>query len=141
MEEGPTAADELEAADKAKGQSSVSPPEDASAGYVAAAVELGHESPGAGVGRYRWVICALLFFATTINYVDRSVLGVLTPMLKTSIPGWSDTHYGYVNAAFTGAYAIGLLLAGGIIDKVGTRLGYTVALILWSFAAICHALV
>jgi ACS family hexuronate transporter-like MFS transporter len=105
-----------------------------------AADVLEYGQPGT-IGRYRWVICALLFFATTINYVDRSVLGVLTPTLKTTVPGWSDTHYFYVNSAFTGAYAIGLLVAGSLIDKVGTRLGYSVALVLWSLAAIAHAFV
>jgi ACS family hexuronate transporter-like MFS transporter len=140
MEQKPTALNEVESVDQIKGQSTISPPEDAGAGYVAAAVALEHDGLGA-TSRFRWVICALLFFATTVNYVDRSVLGVLTPMLKAQVPGWSDTHYGYVNAAFTGAYALGLLLAGGLIDKIGTRLGYSVALILWSLASIAHALV
>ncbi|HSV15812.1 MAG TPA: MFS transporter [Tepidisphaeraceae bacterium] len=90
------------------------------------------------IGRYRWVICALLFFATTVNYVDRSVLAVLAPTLKQKI-GWTDTNYGDINAAFSAAYAIGLLAAGWFIDKFGTRMGYTVALIFWSFASIAHA--
>ena len=65
--------------------------------------------------RFRWVICTLLFFATTVNYVDRSVLSVLAPTLKQKIH-WTDTQYGYINAAFTGAYAVGLL-AGGENDR------------------------
>ena len=68
------------------------------------------------IGKYRWYICALLFFATTINYVDRAVLGVLAPLLRNEI-GWSDQDYGYISAAFTLAYAIGFLFAGWFIDK------------------------
>jgi ACS family hexuronate transporter-like MFS transporter len=92
-----------------------------------------------GVGHYRWVICALLFFATTINYVDRGVLGVLAPGLKTEI-GWTDTEYGDINAAFSTAYAIGFVVVGRFIDRVGTRIGYAVSLIAWSLAAAGHAL-
>jgi ACS family hexuronate transporter-like MFS transporter len=92
------------------------------------------------VGNYRWVICALLFFATTINYVDRAVLGVLAPTLRTEI-GWTDQEYGYISASFTLAYAIGFLFAGWFIDKVGTRIGYTFYLTIWSLAAAAHALV
>jgi len=92
------------------------------------------------IGHYRWLICALIFFATTINYVDRAVMGVLAPTLRTEI-GWTDQEYGYISAAFTLAYAIGFLFAGWFIDKVGTRLGYTVYLTVWSLAAAAHALV
>ena len=88
---------------------------------------------------YRWLICALLFFATTINYVDRAVLGVLAPTLRHEI-GWNDQEYGNINAAFTLAYAIGFLFAGWFIDRVGTRVGYTVYLVIWSLAAAAHAL-
>jgi ACS family hexuronate transporter-like MFS transporter len=91
------------------------------------------------VGRVRWSICALLFFATTINYVDRSVLGVLAPLLRTEI-GWSDYEYGNISAAFTLAYAIGFLFAGWFIDRFGTRIGYALYLIVWSLAAAGHAL-
>jgi MFS transporter, ACS family, hexuronate transporter len=92
------------------------------------------------IGYYRWVICALLFFATTINYVDRAVLGVLAPTLRTEI-GWTDQEYGYISASFTLAYAIGFIFAGWFIDKVGTRIGYTFYLTIWSLAAAAHALV
>lgn len=92
------------------------------------------------IGYYRWIICALLFFATTINYVDRAVLGVLAPTLRTEI-GWTDQEYGYISASFTLAYAIGFLFAGWFIDKVGTRIGYTFYLTIWSLAAAAHALV
>jgi len=93
----------------------------------------------ASIGRVRWGICALLFFATTINYVDRSVLGILAPTLRTEI-GWTDGDYGRISAAFTLAYAIGFLFAGWFIDRFGTRLGYALYLIVWSIAAAAHAL-
>ena len=92
------------------------------------------------IGYYRWLICALIFFATTINYVDRAVLGVLAPTLRTEI-GWTDQEYGYISAAFTLAYAIGFLFAGWFIDRVGTRLGYALYLTVWSLAAAAHSLV
>jgi MFS transporter, ACS family, hexuronate transporter len=91
-------------------------------------------------GRYRWRVCALLFFATTINYVDRQVLGVLAPHLQTVI-GWNEIQYGYIVTAFQAAYAIGLLVVGRFIDRVGTRIGYAVAIGIWSLAAMAHSLV
>ena len=90
-------------------------------------------------GNVRWVVCALLFFATTINYVDRAVMGLLAPTLRTEI-GWTDSDYGMISAAFTLAYAIGFLFAGWFIDRVGTRLGYAFFLIAWSVAAAAHGL-
>jgi ACS family hexuronate transporter-like MFS transporter len=93
--------------------------------------------PGAA-GYYRWVICALLFFATTINYVDRGILGVLAPDLQREL-GWTDTQYGDINAAFSLAYALGFLALGRFIDRVGTRVGYAVSLVVWSLAAAGHA--
>jgi ACS family hexuronate transporter-like MFS transporter len=89
--------------------------------------------------RIRWRICALLFFATTINYVDRSVLGILAPTLRSEI-GWTNTDYGRISAAFTLAYAIGFLFSGWFIDRVGTRIGYAIYLSVWSIAAAAHAL-
>jgi MFS transporter, ACS family, hexuronate transporter len=94
---------------------------------------------GEKVGRYRWVICGLLFFATTVNYVDRQVLGILSKDLKTAI-GWTEVDYGNIVAAFNAAYAFGLLLAGRLMDRVGTRIGYVVAIVWWSLAAMGHAL-
>jgi ACS family hexuronate transporter-like MFS transporter len=91
------------------------------------------------IGRYRWIICALLFFATTINYIDRAVLGVLAPTLRDEI-GWTNQEYGYISGAFTLAYAIGFIFAGWFIDRVGTRIGYSIYLSLWSIAAAAHAL-
>jgi len=90
--------------------------------------------------RYRWRICALLFFATTINYVDRQVLGVLAPYLQPII-GWNEIQYGYIVTSFQAAYAVGLLIAGGVIDRLGTRIGYAIAISIWSLAAMSHALV
>jgi ACS family hexuronate transporter-like MFS transporter len=86
----------------------------------------------------RWIVCALLFFATTINYVDRQVLSILAKTLETSI-GWDTIQYGYITGAFQAAYAIGLLTAGRLIDRFGTRKGYAIAVALWSFAAIAHS--
>lgn len=86
----------------------------------------------------RWTVCALLFFATTINYVDRQVLSILAKTLETSI-GWTSVEYGYIAAAFQAAYAVGLLGAGRLIDAFGTRKGFALAVTLWSFAAMAHA--
>ena len=97
------------------------------------------ETVGARVGRYRWVICGLLFFATTVNYVDRQVLGILSKDLKTAI-GWTEVDYGNIVAAFNAAYAFGLLLAGRLMDRIGTRVGYAAAIVWWSLAAMGHAL-
>jgi ACS family hexuronate transporter-like MFS transporter len=91
------------------------------------------------IGNCRWVICALLFFATTINYVDRAVLGILKDDLARSI-GWSETDYSHIVMAFQVAYAIGLLVAGRILDRLGSRIGYLLAVVLWSLAAMSHAL-
>lgn len=89
---------------------------------------------------YRWRICALLFFATTINYIDRQVLGVLAPYLQPII-GWNELQYGYIVTSFQAAYAVGLLIAGGVIDRLGTRIGYAISIAVWSLAAMSHALV
>ena len=97
------------------------------------------QDPGQrSVGRFRWVICALLFFATTVNYVDRTVLGVLEPELKKEI-GWTATQYGDINSAFNLAYAVGFLIAGWMMDRIGTRWGYSISLTVWSLAAAAHA--
>ncbi len=96
--------------------------------------------PKTKVGSYRWGVCALLFFATTIIYVDRQALGILAPLLQKDI-GWNEIQYGYIVAAFTAAYAIGLLIAGRVIDRIGTKLGYLISIFIWSIAAMGHALV
>ena len=92
------------------------------------------------VGHYRWYICGLLFFATTINYVDRQVIGVLAPELQKVI-GWNEIQYGWIVSSFQAAYAIGFLFAGRFIDRVGTRAGYAIMFSIWSLAAIGHSLV
>jgi ACS family hexuronate transporter-like MFS transporter len=91
-------------------------------------------------GRYRWVICGLLFLATTVNYVDRAVLGILKPLLDADL-GWSQQDYGWVVIAFQAAYAVGYLAAGGFVDRVGVRRGFAAAVFAWGLAAMAHALV
>src|SRR5918995_7377936 len=93
---------------------------------------------GTRAGYVRWGVCALLFFAATINYVDRQVIGILKPTLQQQF-GWSEIDYADIVFAFQFAYAIGLLLAGRLIDRVGTRIGFAVAVLVWSLAAIAHA--
>ena len=93
---------------------------------------------GAAVGHYRWVICGLLFLAATINYIDRQVLGILKPTLQAEF-GWSEIDYADIVFAFQLAYAVGLLLAGRIIDRLGAKTGFTVFIVVWSLAAIAHA--
>ncbi len=92
--------------------------------------------PGFG---YRWTICALIFFATTINYVDRQVLGILAPTLTKEL-GWSETDYGAMTSWFSFAYAIGFLGAGRLMDRIGVKMGYAAAIVAWSVAAMAHAL-
>lgn len=89
---------------------------------------------------YRWRICALLFFATTINYLDRQVLGLLKPALEHQF-GWTETQYSYLVMVFTACYAIGLLIAGRLIDRFGTKVGYGICVLVWSIAACGHAAV
>ncbi len=92
------------------------------------------------IGKYRWFICALLFFATTINYIDRQILSLLKPILDVEL-GWTNEQFGVVNSVFQAAYGFGLLGFGWFVDKFGTKLGYTVSIIGWSIAAGLHALV
>ena len=94
---------------------------------------------GGGMGWYRWVICALLFFATSINYLDRQVLGILAEPLQQELH-WSESDYGWIATAFTGAYAAGQLVVGRLMDRLGTRLGFALAVCAWSLAAMGHAL-
>ncbi|WP_201981612.1 MFS transporter [Hymenobacter rubidus] len=92
------------------------------------------------LGRYRWVVVALLFFATTINYLDRQVIGLLKPVLEQDF-AWTETDYSHIVVVFSTAYALGLLLFGRLISQLGTKRGYTVALVVWSVAAMAHAAV
>lgn len=91
------------------------------------------------VGRYRWRVVALLFFATTINYIDRQVIGLLKPMLEIEF-NWSESEYGRIVMIFSACYAVGLLIFGRFVDKVGTKVGYTVSIVVWSIAAMGHAI-
>jgi ACS family hexuronate transporter-like MFS transporter len=93
-----------------------------------------------GIGRYRWIICAMLFAATSINYVDRQIIGVLKPTLQLEF-GWTESSYGDLVFWFQAAYALGYLGFGRVIDKIGARLGYAAAVALWTAAHIAHALV
>jgi ACS family hexuronate transporter-like MFS transporter len=101
--------------------------------------------PGSHMGNVRWTVCAMLFAATTINYMDRTVLGLLKPTLMQSVAnhgiGLTEASYGTVIAFFTLFYAIGQLGAGRFVDKVGTRIGYIFIMALWSLSAMSHALV
>jgi ACS family hexuronate transporter-like MFS transporter len=90
------------------------------------------------IGNYRWRIVALLFFATTLNYIDRQVIGILAPYLEP-IFGWSEADYSFIIAGFQLAYMIGLIIMGGLIDRLGTKNGYSLAIIIWSIAGMLHA--
>ncbi|WP_395625971.1 MFS transporter [Daejeonella sp.] len=87
---------------------------------------------------YRWTICSLIFFATTINYLDRQVISLLKPILEKEY-NWTESDYSNIVAAFQLAYALGMLGVGSIIDKIGSKLGYAISLFLWSIASIMHA--
>lgn len=91
------------------------------------------------IGKFRWTICALLFVATTVNYLDRQVLSLLAPELSDKF-GWTNTDYGNITAVFQFVYAVSMLFVGRIIDRMGTKSGYVWAIIIWSFGAILHAL-
>lgn len=93
----------------------------------------------AHIGYFRWVICALLLLGTTKNYMDRNVLGVLNVTLQRQL-GWSQIDYSYLVDAFQAAYAVGMLVSGGFIDSLGTRLGYAIAMVFWSIASMGTAL-
>ena len=91
------------------------------------------------IGNFRWVICGVLFLATTINYVDRQVISILKPMI-VHWPGWSELEYGRVISFFQLAYAGMMVVAGAFIDRIGIRKGFAIAITFWSFAAMGHAL-
>jgi ACS family hexuronate transporter-like MFS transporter len=91
------------------------------------------------MGKYRWTICSLLFFATTINYLDRSVISLLKPYLEVQFK-WTEGDYSYIVMAFQVSYAAGMIFIGRFIDRVGTKLGYALSTLAWSLAAMGHAL-
>jgi len=92
------------------------------------------------IGTYRWTICALVFFATTVNYLDRSVISLLKSTLSKEF-NWTDADYADIEVAFKVMYAVGMLFAGRLIDKLGSKVGYFLATMLWSVAAVAHAFV
>ena len=96
--------------------------------------------PSVRIGRYRWVICTLLFLATTINYIDRQILSLIKPILDEELH-WTDSQFGLVNSAFQGAYGVSLLIFGWFVDRFGTKLGYAVSIAAWSLMAMAHAFV
>jgi len=87
---------------------------------------------------YRWIVLGLIFFATCINYLDRQIIGLLKPILEKEFD-WSETDFARIVMAFTAAYAIGLLVAGAWIDRIGTKLGYAITIVVWSIAGMLHA--
>ncbi|TAL80003.1 MAG: MFS transporter [Bacteroidetes bacterium] len=91
------------------------------------------------IGKYRWTVCALIFFATTVNYLDRQVIGILKPLLESDL-NIGEAEYGYIVTSFQLFYAFGMLAAGRLIDKFGTKIGYGISVLLWSIAAMGHAL-
>lgn len=118
----------------------VPPLETDAASAIGTAARLADSEDGIGgrIGRYRWGICALLFFATTINYLDRQVFSILAPDLQKRFE-WTNTDLARINAAFQFSYAIGLLLVGRFFDWVGTRRGFSISIVVWSLAAMGHA--
>jgi ACS family hexuronate transporter-like MFS transporter len=95
--------------------------------------------PASPAGYFRWVVCALLFFAATINYIDRQVISLLKPLLQREF-AWNEIDYSNIVFAFQLAYAIGLLLFGKLMDRLGTRGGFSASVFIWSIAAMAHAL-
>lgn len=129
--------DPLSSSDEVKARASAAPPEDNAASITGEIIAASHAHPPR-VGRYRWVICALLFFATTINYIDRQVFGILAPEMK-KIFGWTDADYTDIVFWFEVAYAIGMLTVGRLLDWIGTRVGFALAMVFWSAASMLHA--
>ena len=91
-----------------------------------------------GVGHFRWVICTLLLFGVTKNYMDRQVLGVLKTTLQHDL-GWNEIDYSNLVFVFQGTYAVGMVVVGRLVDRLGTRLGYALAMVFWSLASMAHA--
>lgn len=112
-------------------------PEESGASATGAAIA-GIGDPTVRVGQFRWVICGLLFAASAVNYIDRQVIAILKPTLQTQF-GWTDVDYGWIIFAFSTAYAIGFVFVGRLMDKIGTKRGFTLAIVLWSIGALLHA--
>ena len=103
-------------------------------------MEIQEETLVKKTGTYRWTICALLFLATTINYVDRQILSLVKPILDIEL-GWTNEEFGIVNAVFQGTYGFGLLFFGWFVDRYGAKVGYAVSIVGWSLAAMGHSVV
>lgn len=106
---------------------------------VAGDLQVPPHNPSSPVGYFRWVICTLLLLGVTKNYMDRQVLGVLKTTLQHDF-GWNEIDYGNLVFAFQTAYALGMVVVGRLIDRLGTRLGYALTMVFWSLAAMGHAL-
>ncbi len=119
-----------------KSESEVSPPEESAASATGAVVAAAETASGRG--NFRCVICTLLFFAATVNYIDRQVIGILKPTLAAEF-GWTELDYSWIVFAFQTVYAVGLLFVGKLMDKIGTKKGFALAIVIWSLAAIAHA--
>ena len=128
----------VEATALPKSESHVAPPQSAGASVLGAADAAAHV--GTRVGNFRWTICALLFFAATINYLDRQVIAILKNTLQQAHV-WDENGYASVVFMFQTAYAVGLLIAGRVMDWLGTRKGFSLSVLIWSLAAMGHALV
>src|ERR1700693_6591050 len=96
------------------------------------------EANATTTGNYRWVVCGLLFFATTVNYMDRQILSLIKPILDNQLH-WSNEQFGAVNSAFQGAYAIGGLIFGWLVDRLGSKIGYSILISRWGLAAMGRA--
>lgn len=130
---------EVREVNSSKDKSNLPPPQPAGVSVTSATIAA-VEAASARIGRFRWMICALLFFAATLNYLDRQVIATLKPTLQGQL-GWTEIDYSNVVFAFQLAYAIALIIAGRAMDWLGTRKGFSLAVIFWSFAAMAHALV
>ncbi|HEV7644638.1 MAG TPA: MFS transporter [Pyrinomonadaceae bacterium] len=128
----------VEEFEEPKSLSEVSPPEEAAATATGAVIAAIEEKTPSRVGNFRWAICSLLFFAATVNYIDRQVIGILKPTLAGEF-GWTELDYSWIVFSFQTAYAIGLLFVGKLMDKIGTKKGFALAIVVWSVAAIGHA--
>ncbi len=104
---------------------------------MAEAIAAGAAQPVPRAGRYRWLIIALLFVATTVNYIDRTMLGLLAPVLGEEM-GWSENDYGNIVTAFQAAYAFGFLIMGWLIDRFGPKIGYAIAISIWTIGHVAH---